>query len=148
MLWPRVMRDLWGWDPWGEMRRLQGEMSSALNGLWSPLARRVFPAVNVWAGRDDAVVTAEVPGIRPAELDVQVVGDTLTVTGEREAERLPEGQDYLRQERPAGHFSRTIQLPYRVDPDKVEATYAKGVLRITLPRLEADKPKQINVKTN
>jgi HSP20 family protein len=123
-------------------------MGRVLGGLTAPFARRVFPAVNIWTARDDAVVTVELPGVDPASLDLSVVGDTLTISGSRDAEELAEGHTYVRQERPVGTFSRTVQLPYRVDPDQVDATYAKGILRIKLPRLEADKPKQITVKAD
>jgi HSP20 family protein len=122
-----------------------------MGGLFSdgwPRARRAFPPINVWTGRDNVVVTGELPGFDPAKIELSVQGDTLTFSGSREAEQLEEGATYSRQERDVGSFSRTIQLPYRVDPDQVEAHYDKGILTITLPRLEADKPKQITVKAS
>ncbi|MFW6107440.1 MAG: Hsp20/alpha crystallin family protein [bacterium] len=146
MLWPRSVRDLWSWEPWEQMRRLQREMSRYFPDWW-PGARRPFPPVNVWTGRDDVVVTAELPGVDPAKIDLAVEGDTLTLSGSRELSSLKEGQSFSRQERPGGAFSRVVQLPFRADPAKVDAEYKKGVLRVTLPRLEEDKPKQITVKT-
>jgi len=145
MLWPRTVHELWSWEPLEEMRRLQREMSRALAGRLPTLTRKVFPAVNVWTGRDDAIVTAELPGVDPGKLDITVVGDTLTISGSRAADELKEDQAYSRQERESGKFTRQIQLPFRVEPDRVEAHYARGILRITLPRLEADKPKQISI---
>lgn len=146
MLWPRTMRRLWATDPWEEMRRLQRDMNRLFSGVAPGLARRLFPPVNVWVGRDQAVVTAELPGVDPANIEINVVGDSLSLSGRREADELGEGQSFTRQERPVGAFSRTIQLPFRVEPDGVEATYARGILTVTLPRLEADKPRQISVK--
>ncbi|MFW6163658.1 MAG: Hsp20/alpha crystallin family protein [Planctomycetota bacterium] len=146
MLWPRTMRRLWGSDPWDEMRRLQREMNRLFSGVAPGLTPRLFPPVNVWVDRDRAVVTAELPGVDPAEVEINVVGDSLSLSGSRQADELGEGQSFTRQERPVGAFSRTIQLPFRVEPDKVEATYARGILTITLPRLEADRPRQISIQ--
>jgi len=143
MLWPRRMRELWGLDPWDEMRRIQREVNRLFAGVAPGFIRRAFPAVNVWVGRDKAVVTAELPGVDAAAISITVTGDTLSLSGERPAD---EGQAFVRQERLVGAFSRTVQLPFRVEPDQVEAAYARGVLTITLPRLETDKPKQIAVK--
>jgi len=146
MLWPRTMRELWSWEPLDQLRRLQRDMGRALTDAWRGLTTRVFPALNIWTGRDDAVVTVELPGVDASKLDLSVVGDTLTISGSRESDQLEEGQAFSRRERESGEFSRTVQLPFRVEADKVTAHYAKGVLRITLPRLEADRPKQISVK--
>ncbi len=146
MLWPRTMRDWGQWDPMLELRRLQRDMDRLFTGYRPGAAERVFPPVNVWTGRDDAIVTAELPGVDPAKLDITVVGDTLTLSGTREPAEPGEGQVVNRLERETGDFARTIQLPFRVEADKVEAAYAKGVLQITLPRLEADRPKQIAIK--
>lgn len=148
MLWPTSMRDWWQWDPFREMRRLQREVDRALSGLVPSFVPRVFPPVNIWTGRDDVVVTAELPGVEPKKLDISVVGDTLSLSGEREPVQPAEGQVVNRLERETGSFSRTVQLPFRVEADKVEATYSRGVLRIRLPRLEAEKPKQIAVRAS
>jgi len=146
MLWPRTMRGLWSFEPWEEMRRLQRQMNRLFTDVWPGATRRAYPPVNLWAGRDSAVVTVELPGLDPKALDISVVGDTLTLKGSREADELKEGQAFTRQERAVGDFHRQIKMPFRVEPDNVEATYAKGILRISLPRLEADRPKQIAVK--
>ncbi len=146
MLWPRTMRELWPWDPLREMGRLERDMRRLFSGFAPGYAARVWPPVNVWTGRDDAVVSVELPGVDPKGLEISVVGDTLTLSGTREPSELKGGHVVNRLERDTGDFSRTIQLPFRVEPDRVEASYAKGILRIKLPRLEADKPKQIAVK--
>jgi HSP20 family protein len=102
--------------------------------------------MNVWANPDGAVVTAELPGVNPEDIDVSVVGETLTLTGSRTPEELKEGEKYHRRERGQGKFTRTFQLPFPVEADKVEAVFEKGVLHISLPRAEADKPKKISIK--
>lgn len=132
---------------WPEMERLQEEMNRLFSGTWrGPEAAWDLPRVNVWSGGDDLVLTAEVPGMDPKSLDVSVIGDTVTLSGERRAEEdIPE-EDYHRQERIFGRFSRTLNLPFTVDADRVSAGYRKGILTITLPRAEADKPRKVSVK--
>jgi HSP20 family protein len=102
--------------------------------------------MNVWTSEESAVVTAELPGCNADDLDISVVNETLTVTGSRQEAELEEGATYHRRERSCGNFSRTFQLPFQVDATKVEAVFEKGVLEITLPRAEADKPKKITIK--
>jgi len=75
-----------------------------------------------------------------------VVGDTLTLKGSRQPDKLQDGEKYHRRERNYGDFSRTFQLPFHVEADKVEAIFEKGVLHLSLPRAEVDKPKKIAVK--
>jgi HSP20 family protein len=103
--------------------------------------------MNVWTNEESAVITAELPGVNSEEIDISVVGDTLTLSGNRQLEELGEGDKYHRRERSYGKFTRTFELPFLVEADKVEAVFEKGVLHISLPRAEADKPKKIAVKT-
>jgi HSP20 family protein len=131
-------------DPLHEMQRLQGEMNRVFSGLGQ--IDPDVPPVNAWVGESDVIVTAEMAGMDPAAVDVSVVGDTLTISGAREAEVLKEGQSYHRQERTHGRFTSSLQLPFHVETGKVEAKYDRGILRITLPRAEADKPKKVLVK--
>lgn len=132
-------------DPSRDMRRLRQEMDRIFSDFGEPAAREI-PPVNAWIGEADAFVTAELPGIDPGAIEISVVGDTLTLSGSREVEPLKEGESYHRQERGYGKFSRSLQLPFHVDADKVEATYEKGIIGITLPRSESEKPRKILVK--
>jgi HSP20 family protein len=104
-----------------------------------------FPAMNVWSGDERVMVTAELPGVTAEDINISVTGDTLTLTGERRRPEVGDGEAYHRQERGYGEFSRSLQLPFRIDANGVEATFRKGVLSITLPRAEEDKPKKIHV---
>jgi HSP20 family protein len=104
-----------------------------------------YPSVNVWTNTDGAIVTAELPGIDTEELDISVRENVLTITGNRSATELQEGAVYHRRERSHGKFQRILELPFIVDTAGVEANYEKGVLRILLPRAEADKPRKISV---
>jgi HSP20 family protein len=133
---------------WQEMDRLQREMDRIFRATnTSRLATGGYPAMNIWSNEDSAMITTELPGIDLDEIDISVVGDTLTLSGRRMPEELPEGGRYHRQERGFGKFTRSIKLPYTVDGDRVEATYNRGVLSITLPRAEADKPRKIQVRS-
>jgi len=129
------------------MERLQRE----LNRVFEPFSRGgargrgEFPAVNVWMGDDTALLTAEIPGVDPATVEVSVKDDTVTLRGNREVERPGTGETLLRQERGAGSFVRSFALPFHVDPATVTAQYRYGILQITLPRAEADKPRRIKV---
>jgi HSP20 family protein len=133
-------------DPLRQMQRLRQEMNQVFSGLDQPLSEE-FPAVNAWLGEGDIVVTAELPGVDPGKVDISVVGDTLTISGSRESEPLKEGESYHRQERGQGRFARSLQLPFHVEAGKVEAKYDRGILRMILPRAEADKPRKISVRS-
>jgi HSP20 family protein len=87
------------------------------------------------------------PGIDPNAIDISVVGKTLTLRGSRKPEEFKENESYHRRERWHGQFTKTIELPFDIDSGKVDAQYRKGILRITLPRAEADKPRKISVKS-
>lgn len=132
-------------DPLREMQRLRREMNQIFSGLDHPLSQEV-PPVNAWVGEKDVLVTAELPGMDAGKVDISVIGDTLTISGSRETEVLKEGESYHRQERSHGRFTRTLQLPFRVEAGKVEAKYERGILRLTLPRAEADRPRKIAVR--
>jgi HSP20 family protein len=133
---------------WGEMERLQREMNrlfaSAANA--EDACAPTYPAMNVWTSQDQAIITAELPGVDPNDIDISVTGDALTVSGTRHADELPEDAVYHRRERGCGKFTRSFQLPFPVESSKVEAAFDSGVLQIALPRLEADKPRKIAIK--
>jgi HSP20 family protein len=136
-------------NPWLEIDRMQREMNQLLRSFPTFSGSRVapsFPAINVWMSDEGAVVTAELPGVNPEDLDISVVGETLTLTGSRQPDELKEGEKYHRRERRFGKFTRTFQLPFTVEANNVEAKFDKGVLHIALPRAEAEKPRKISVK--
>jgi len=115
----------------------------------APAARNwtQYPPVNVWMGEDEAVLTAEIPGIDPDKLDISVKNASVTIRGSRDNNEDAEERQYLRRERAAGNFVRTFTLPFEVDADKVQAEYRRGILELTLPRSEKEKPKKIEVST-
>src|SRR3990172_2759608 len=142
MLWSEMERLGRVFGPWSEFE----STNHALRRFALPSTAE-FPATNVWVSENGAVVTTEVPGIDPNALEISVVKDTLTLRGSRKAEELKEGESYHRQERWNGQFTRTLELPFPVNADKVEARFAKGILYISLPRAEAYKPRKITVKS-
>jgi HSP20 family protein len=105
----------------------------------------VFPLINLTEDKDKYYVRAELPGVKGDELDIQVTSNNLTVSGERKIAEEKEGARYHRREREAGSFSRIIGLPGDINPDKVDAKLANGILTVTVAKAEAAKPKQITV---
>ena len=110
------------------------------------VAGRGFPAVNVWENTENLFVEAEVPGLKAEDLDITVVGDELTIKGQRPDE-LEGDPAFHRRERGVGSFTRVVRLTSEVDADKVQASLNDGVLLLTLPKAEAAKPRKIQVKT-
>ena len=137
-------------SPWREMSRLQQEMNRLFSDSFSLAGGRIgpsYPAMNVWTNQDGAMITAELPGVIPEDIDISVVGESLTLSGSRQLDELKDGEKFHRRERSFGKFSRTFQLPFWVEADQVEATFKNGVLHIFVPRAEEDKPKKIAVKS-
>ncbi|MDM7459038.1 MAG: Hsp20/alpha crystallin family protein [Paracoccus sp. (in: a-proteobacteria)] len=128
-------------DPFALMRRLSEDLDRMAVG-----GTRAFPALNVWHNDEAAAITAELPGVEPGDIDIQVKENVLMLSGERKAPELPEGATWHRRERAFGRFTRAIRLPFRVDPDKVEARFADGVLRVAVGRPDEDKPRRIEIK--
>jgi len=132
-------------NPFDELHALQREMNRLFNGYDERTTLSRFPALNIWGDQEKMVVTAELPGMEPENIDIQVVENQLTLKGERPSDEPAEDAVCHRCERDAGTFTRTIRLPFAIESDKVTATYTNGILTLTLPRLEASKPKQIEI---
>lgn len=137
------------WDPWREMGQLQQEMNRLFAGgrPFTGTAPREYPPVNLHVTDNDLLLTLEIPGVDPSQVDVTVTGDTVAIAGERTTEASKNSESFHRRERPSGQFRRTLQLPFEVDPTRTEASYEKGVLRVKLARPETQKPKKIAVKS-
>ena len=132
-------------DSFVELRRMQSEINRLFSGF-STAATRDFPPINIWLGENSVVVTAELPGITSDDVNLSLQEDVLTLAGKREPKSQEQNVSWQRRERAYGSFSRAVQLPFRVDPDKVQARFDNGVLEIELPRLEADRPKKIEIR--
>jgi HSP20 family protein len=151
------------WNPWQELEALRRDVERAFDdfGLSSrtwPLSRvsflpgssaRAYPLLNLSEDKDNVYVEALAPGIDTGTLEISVVRDTLRIAGEKQSissDVKPEA--FHRNERSAGKFVRTVDLPAEVNGDKVTAEYKNGLLLVVLPKVEAAKPKQISVKVN
>jgi len=134
---------------WREMARFQRDMNRLFSDFSGSRVRTAssYPAINIWVNQDGQVIRAEMPGVRAEDIDISVDGDSLSINGVRRIEELPEGARHLRQERGFGKFSRSIQLPFAVDTGKVKAIFKDGILDISLPRAEVDKPQKITIKS-
>lgn len=129
-----------------EVARLQRDVNRLFGDTLESGSRSVFPPLNVWADEESAIVTCELPGFDPAAIDITVQDQVLQLAGRREMESLEDNLKPHRRERSMGEFSRSLSLPFQVDPDEVEAEFERGILRIKLPRAEQDKPKKIEIK--
>lgn len=135
-----------GWDPFSEVRRLQTDMNRLFEDVASPATAREYPPVNLWVGDNSVVATSEMPGLSADDINLSIRQDTLSIQGER---KLPANDGEIawhRRERGHGTFSRTIELPFRVDPDRVQARFENGLLEIEMQRPEADLPRKIEIK--
>jgi HSP20 family protein len=109
-------------------------------------AAAAFP-LNVWQDETAVYVEGDLPGVDRAALEVTVTGgDTVTIKATRPAPAKVEGATWLRQERASGNFARVLALPVPVDAEKVEANYKDGVLKVTLPKIAAVRPRTVPVK--
>ncbi len=134
-------------DLFQEMNQFQEEFNRLFSRAGYGRRAAAGPAVNVWADENAVYVEMDLPGVDPDKLDIAVTeGNRLTIQGERPAVELPNAV-WHRQERGYGTFSRELTLPTLVDADKVEASYQQGVLKLTLPKAEAAKPRKINVRS-
>ncbi len=129
-------------DPWQEFDRMGRYFDRAAS-----CGTCEYPAVNVWISGDEAEISSEIPGIDRDDIDISVSGNTVTLKGKRPSDELKEGEAWHRHEIRHGEFSKSIQLPFNVDANKVNASYKNGVLQVSLPQLETEKPRKIEIKS-
>jgi HSP20 family protein len=141
---PAVIR----WSPARQLVRLSDAMDRMFDETWArPFARseREFRLpLDVYTTPSEIVLTANVPGLKPEDVQVTLEGDTLSIYGEFKAPM--ENVEYIFQERSYGKFNRKLTINVPVDANKVEATFDSGVLTVTLPKAEAARPKTIKVE--
>jgi len=141
-------------EGFNDIENIQNEMNRMFNSSLSRwlddekglLESAWSPAIDVHESTNDIVVMADLPGVTKDDIDVSVHGDLLTIKGEKKQEREEKDKDFVRTERFYGSFSKSITLPAEVDVAKVDANYKDGVLKLTLPKKEEAKPKQIQIK--
>ena len=134
-------------DPFATLSSLQQALDSFRASSWlasGPSGGGAYPPMNVFRKGDDFIIITEVPGIKKADLEVQVKGNTIRLAGSK-AVSYPEKASLHRRERLAGRFDRAVTLPVEIDADGVKAECRDGILALFLPRAERDKPKSIQV---
>lgn len=134
-------------DPFRELATFFGNFTDG-NGKEQLAAGTFVPAVDVYEDEHNLVLKLEVPGVNEEDLNVSLENNTLTVQGERKFEKEEKEENFHRIERRYGSFTRTFKLPSTADTDKVEASYEKGILKITVAKRAEAKPKQIKVGSN
>jgi HSP20 family protein len=140
-------------DVFNEFRRLEREVSALLDGGTSLSGNRnirafssgAFPAVNVAAAPEAVTVYLFAPGIDARSLEISIQQNVLSVTGAREIKPQEDGT-YFRQDRFSGEFRRVVSLPEDVDPEKVDARYADGIVHVTIGRRAGEQPRRIDIQ--
>ncbi|CAN5187721.1 Hsp20/alpha crystallin family protein [soil metagenome] len=120
--------------------------NAARNAFINARTARNFPAVNIAEDADTIFIEALAPGVDPDSLQITILRNQITIAGEKPTvDKDVTAENYHRNERPTGKFVRTFTLPTEVDDTKVQAEYRDGILRLTLPKSEAAKPKRVAV---
>src|SRR6266540_1005495 len=142
------------WDPYRELSSLPDRFNRIFGGA---LPRREhdeeltvgawIPPVDIVEEKDRILMTAELPGFKENEIEIQMEGGVLTLRGERKSEVEKEGRTFHRMERSYGQFVRSFTLPNNVERERIQANFANGLLHIELPKREEAKPRQIKIST-
>jgi HSP20 family protein len=133
------------WDPFRDFQREVGRLFESLEPVQHWRVARGVPPINLYDSGEHYVLTAQLPGVGPEEVDLSITGETLTIRGDRKRAEGVSEESYRRQERQFGRWTRTITLPDRVNSANVSASFANGVLTVTLPKAEEAKPRHISV---
>jgi HSP20 family protein len=145
------------WDPYDLFTQAQNEFEQFWGGRWpsfqplrrfSELPSSWSPRVDVYQQNGNLVVKVELPGMKKEDINIAIEDGDLVVSGERKSEKKVEEKHYYRMERSYGSFYRRLPLPEGITQNKIEATYAEGVLQVTVPKPEdkAPEPKKIAIK--
>ncbi len=137
------------WDPFKELEALQERIDKLFEESMRgrELAPAAWtPAVDIYETDDAIILEAELPGMNEKDIEVKIEDNVLTIRGERKFEEERKEENYYRMERFYGTFQRSFTLPPNVDTEKVKAEYKKGILKVTLPKKEQAKPKQIKIE--
>jgi HSP20 family protein len=134
----QAMRELMRWDPFQDL------MPRLLRGSDERLT--FAPAFDVRESKDTFLFTADLPGFKDEDIDINVTGNRLTISGKREAEHVEDSDTFFCSERSHGSFTRTFTLPEGVDADRIEADLENGILTLRVPKTAEAQPKRIQVR--
>ena len=133
------------WDPFREMMNVQDQINRAFGSFFGERKTSWLPSIDVYDDKEEVVLKADLPGVRPEDVDVEIDENVLTVRGHRAADHETDPERFYRIERPTGSFERSIALPQGVRSDNVEAAFEDGILTVRVPKAEEAKPKRIRV---
>jgi HSP20 family protein len=138
------------WDPFRTPAALEGQFNRMFHDLFGHSSQESnltswAPAVDIYENEQELTVKADLPDVKPEDLDIRVENNILTIRGERKFEKKVDEKNYLRVERSYGSFSRSFSLANTVNTEAIKADYHNGVLTLTIPKREEAKPKQIKV---
>ena len=134
------------YSPFREIEMIEKEINKMFNDFFKSFDRtRDYPLMDIVDSKDDIVIYVEIPGVNKDDIKVKIHNDVLTISGERKEPELPEKVNCLIREREFGKFMRSVRLPYPIEVSKVSAEYKDGILKITLPKKEEVKPKEIQI---
>jgi HSP20 family protein len=143
------------YDPFRELRSLQDEVNRVFSssfgrgGNESGMMRGAWnPSVDIFENKDQIVLEAELPGLKPEDVNISIENNVLTIHGERKFEKKDEGDNFHRVERSYGSFTRSFTLPPTVSSENVDASFDNGILRLALAKREEAKPRRIEIKAN
>jgi len=139
-------------DAFQNLRRLNSFLDEAIGGFpfggeSGALTAAWAPAVDVFEGKDAVKIVAELPGVKAEDVKISLENQTLTLRGEKRQVAEEKTERVHRYERTYGAFERTFALPGTIDADRIEASYAEGLLTVTLPKVERARPRQIEIRT-
>ena len=133
------------WDPFRDMKAVEEEFDRLAGRAF---ARNAWvPALDVRETEDRFEVTLDLPGMAPEAVGVTFEDGSLTITGKRDLANEEKGETWHRIERSYGTFARSIRLPQTADPERIDATFDKGVLTVSVPKVEQAKPRTIEVRS-
>lgn len=136
------------WEPFAEIADLRGRFDRMLNEIGGAKQQDWMPAIDMVRDGDSLVLRADVPGIKPEDVKIEVENDRLTISGQHEEETTHEDKDYVRRERRFGAFTRSTTLPQGVDATEIVATTHDGVLEVTIPLPKEAKTDKVEIKAS
>lgn len=141
------------WEPFRDMMTLREAMDRLFEESFVSPRRREWPApaegalaLDMYETDDHVVVKSSIPGVKPEDVEINIKGNILSISGETKEEEEVKEENYIRRERRYGAFSRSLALPEGINADEAEAEFEDGVLKLTIPKAPEAKPKTITVK--
>ncbi|MCX6364699.1 MAG: Hsp20/alpha crystallin family protein [Actinobacteria bacterium] len=134
------------WDPFREMTQAPSQFNRLADQVWNGRQESWLPAVDVFDTQEAVVLKAELAGMDPGDIHIEVEDNVLTIKGERKFEEEVDEERYYRVERRFGSFQRSLALPQGVKADEIAAGYEDGILTLTVPKAPEQKPQRIEVK--